>query len=65
LGWSIEELRARSGLSARTISTCESGDEIPLVSVRTLRKLVQAFRSAGVEFTQDVESTGVRILRRR
>jgi DNA-binding XRE family transcriptional regulator len=62
LGWSMEELAARSGVSARTIARCETGEGVPLVSVRTLRRLVQAYEREGIEFTQNGQ--GVRLRRR-
>jgi predicted transcriptional regulator len=62
LGITIEELASRSGVSARTIARCEAGEGIPLVSVRTLRKLVQAYEREGLEFTQNGQ--GVRLRRR-
>jgi transcriptional regulator with XRE-family HTH domain len=64
LGWSMEELSARSEVSARTIARCETGEDVPLVSVRTLRRLVHAFEGAGVEFTSNAGGSGVRIRRR-
>jgi predicted transcriptional regulator len=50
---SIGELAARSGVSARTIARCETGEGIPLVSVRTLQRLVQAYEREEIEFTQN------------
>ena len=60
----MDELSARSGVSSRTIARCETGQDVPLVSVRTLRRLVDAFESAGLEFTQNAGGSGVRIRRR-
>jgi len=62
LAISVQELSARSGVSARTIARCETGEGVPLVSVRTLRRLVQAFEREGIEFTTNGQ--GVRLRRR-
>jgi hypothetical protein len=62
LEWSMEELSTRSGVSARTIARCETGEGVPLVSVRTLRRLVQAYEREGIEFVQN--GLGVRLRRR-
>jgi len=46
---------------SRTATRAEIGNGVPLVSVRTLRRLVQAYEREGIEFTQ----TGQGVRRRR
>jgi transcriptional regulator with XRE-family HTH domain len=61
LAWTIEELAARSAVSARTISRAEEADQA--VSVRTLRRLAAALEAAGIEFLLN-GGEGVRLRRR-
>lgn len=58
----VDGRAGQSGVSARTIARHETGEGVPLVSVRTLRRLVRAYEREGIEFTQNGQ--GVRLRRR-
>jgi transcriptional regulator with XRE-family HTH domain len=57
LGWSVAEVAARAGVSARTVARCEIGQGMPQVTIRTLTRIRQAFVDAGIEF---LNNNGVR-----
>ena len=64
LGWSIETLAERSGVSVRTIIRYEDTDEVPPTRGGNLAKLIFALEAAGIEFigTPD-EAPGILIHR--
>ena len=65
-GWSIEELAARSGVSARTIKRYEAFDGIPPSRTSSLVDIKTALEAAGIEFTGKPEdSPGIRVQVRR
>jgi transcriptional regulator with XRE-family HTH domain len=64
LRWTMEDLAARSKVSVRTISRCESGEGVPLVGTRTLLRLLHAFEAAGIEFSHNAGRSGVHLVRR-
>lgn len=51
LSWSSAELAEKSGLSRRTIAKSEACDGLPDINIGTMKKLVSALESAGIEFT--------------
>jgi transcriptional regulator with XRE-family HTH domain len=54
LGWSLQELSARSGVNWLTIRKYEgAGDYHPPASVGALNRLVDALEGAGVRFDAD------------
>jgi transcriptional regulator with XRE-family HTH domain len=54
LGWSLQELAARSGVNWLTIKKYESaGEYLPPATVGTLNRLVDALEDAGVRFDVD------------
>jgi transcriptional regulator with XRE-family HTH domain len=54
LGWSLQELAARSGVNWLTIKKYEgAGEYLPPATVGTLNRLVDALESAGVRFDAD------------
>ena len=66
VGWSIEELAARSGVSARTIKRYEALDGIPPSRTSSLVDIKMALEAAGIEFTGTPEdSPGIRVQVRR
>ena len=66
VGWSIEELAARSGVSARTIKRYEALDGIPPSRTSSLVDIKTALEAAGIEFTGTPEdSPGIRVQVRR
>jgi ribosome-binding protein aMBF1 (putative translation factor) len=66
VGWSIEELAARSGVSARTIKRYEALDGIPRSRTSSLVDIKTALEAAGIEFTGTPEdSPGIRVQVRR
>jgi transcriptional regulator with XRE-family HTH domain len=67
LGWAIDELAERSGVSARTIKRLEALDGIPPSRTSTLVDIQKAFETAGIEFVGTPEDRpGVRVqLRKR
>jgi predicted transcriptional regulator len=50
LGWSIEKLAEKSGVSGRTIKRFEVFDGIPPSRSSTLFDVQAAFEAAGIEF---------------
>jgi predicted transcriptional regulator len=62
LGWSIEDLAEKSGVSSRTIKRFEVFDGIPPSRSSTLFDVQAAFEAAGVEFigTPD-DGPGIRV----
>ena len=62
LGWSIEKLAKRSGVSVRTIIRYEKVDTVPATRSDNLQTLVQILESGGIEFigTPD-DRPGIRI----
>ena len=66
VGWSIEELAARSGVSARTIKRYEALDGIPPSRTSSLVDIKTALEAAGIEFTGTPEDgPGIRVQVRR
>ena len=66
VGWSIEELAARSGVSARTIKRYEALDGIPPSRTSSLVDIETALEAGGIEFTGTPEdSPGIRVQVRR
>jgi transcriptional regulator with XRE-family HTH domain len=62
VGWSIEELAARSGVSARTIKRYEALDGIPPSRTSSLVDIKAALESAGIEFIGTPEDRpGIRV----
>ena len=57
VGWSIEELAARSGVSARTIKRYEALDGIPPSRTSSLVDIKTALEAAGIEFTGTPEDS--------
>jgi transcriptional regulator with XRE-family HTH domain len=54
LGWSLQELAARSGVNWLTIKKYEgAGEYLPPATVGTLNRLVDALEDAGVRFDAD------------
>ena len=52
LGWSIETLAARSGVSVRTIIRYEATDDVPATRGGNLEALVGTMEAAGIEFIE-------------
>lgn len=50
LGWSIQKLSEESGVSTRSIHTCERAPDVPRMTVTTLERIEAALAAAGVEF---------------
>jgi ribosome-binding protein aMBF1 (putative translation factor) len=66
VGWSIEELAARSGVSARTIKRYEALDGIPPSRTSSLVDIKTTLEAAGIEFTGTPEdSPGIKVQVRR
>lgn len=62
LGWSIEKLAEKSGISVRTIIRYEEVTEVPANRSGNLAQLVQSLESAGIEFIGTPEDApGIRI----
>ena len=62
LGWSIESLAERSGISVRTIIRYEDTHGIPPSRGGNLQKLISCFEAAGIEFIGTPEDgPGIRI----
>jgi transcriptional regulator with XRE-family HTH domain len=57
LGWSQADLAARSGISRRTLTSIESGDE--RVSPESIEALQAVLEGAGLEFTGSGADEGV------
>jgi predicted transcriptional regulator len=51
IGWSIEQLAERSGVSARTIKRYEALEGIPPSRTTSLIDVKAALEEAGIEFT--------------
>jgi transcriptional regulator with XRE-family HTH domain len=51
LGWSIDELAQKSGISARTIKRFEAFNGVPPSRTSTLMNVQAALEGAGIEFT--------------
>lgn len=58
LGWSQTDLAARAGVSRRTLTSIESGDE--RVSPESIEALQAVLEGAGLEFTGSGTDEGVR-----
>jgi transcriptional regulator with XRE-family HTH domain len=58
LGWSQEDLSARSGVSYTTIAKIESSEGRNGARRDTLSKIVAALEEAGIELTDGVDSEG-------
>jgi len=66
LGWSIEELAKKSGVSARTIKRFEAFDGMPPSRTSTLFDVQTALEGAGIEFIGTPEDgPGIRARIRR
>lgn len=66
LGWSIEQLAQKSGVSGRTIKRYEAIDEIPPSRTSSLVDIKTALEAAGIEFTGTPEDRpGIRLRARR
>jgi DNA-binding XRE family transcriptional regulator len=63
LRWSAAELARRARVSPTTVARCEAADGMPRVQIGTLERIRDAFEAAGVEFTQNAGTTGVRLRR--
>jgi transcriptional regulator with XRE-family HTH domain len=64
LGWSVQELSELSGVSARSIHTCERALGVPRMTVATIERIQQALERGGVEFIQRSNGgVGVRMRR--
>jgi transcriptional regulator with XRE-family HTH domain len=61
LGWTLDDLALRSGVSRRTIAKFETGGNVLPDRVEALR---QCFVADGVEFINGGKSIGVRVPRR-
>ncbi|AZQ66743.1 transcriptional regulator [Silicimonas algicola] len=62
LRWSIQDLSSASTVSVRTIKTIEARDGPPQCRPGTVKKLVSAFESAGIDFIGTPEDRpGIRI----
>ena len=64
IGWSASDLARQSGLSLRTVSSVEVGDNNDTVRKSSLLALKSALESAGIEFigTPD-DGPGIRVRR--
>ena len=51
LGWSGQELSAKSGVGVTTIRRYELEEGVPSANLRVLDKIKTTFESAGIEFT--------------
>lgn len=62
LRWTIEDLSEESGVSPRTIKRLEGVDEVVSANISTIKKLIDCFECAGIEFigTPD-DGPGIRI----
>jgi len=60
LGWNLQVLAERSGVNPNTISRFEGGKDI---MSSKLRRLEAVLLQAGVEFIDDAEAIGVRVVR--
>ena len=62
LGWSIQELSAKSLVSVRTIKRIESENGLETATPGNIRLIVSTLESAGVEFVGSPgEGPGVRL----
>ena len=62
LGWSIQELSAKSLVSVRTIKRIESENGLATATPGNIRLIVSTLESAGVEFVGSPgEGPGVRL----
>lgn len=62
LGWSLESLAERSGISIRTLIRYEDVDEIPPTRSGNLEKVVETLEAAGIEFIGSPDDRpGIRI----
>ena len=62
LGWAIDELAERSGVSGRTIKRLEALDGIPPSRTSTLVDIQTALETAGIEFIGTPEDgPGIRV----
>ena len=62
VGWSMQALAERSGVSLITIKRYEAASGIPEGKVIQLMKIKTALEAAGIEFIGDpLESPGVRL----
>ncbi|RBI83329.1 transcriptional regulator [Rhodosalinus halophilus] len=62
LGWSIEYLAERSGVSVRTIIRYEDHDDVPPSRSGNLKALRRTLENAGIEFIGTPEDRpGIRI----
>ncbi len=62
LGWSLEVLSKKSGVSARTIRRIESESGLEKATGANLKLIRQTLESAGIEFIGSVEEgPGVRL----
>ena len=51
LGWSGQELSAKSGVGVTTIRRYELEEGVPSANLRVLDKIKTTFEAAGIEFT--------------
>ena len=59
LGWSAQRLAEESGLNISTVQRLERATEKVRGNVRTLKKVVTAFESSGIEFLNENGIEGV------
>lgn len=66
LGWSLEDLARKSGVSIRTLIRYEDVDHVPASRGGNLEKVVATMISAGIEFIGTPEDRpGIRIVQPR
>jgi transcriptional regulator with XRE-family HTH domain len=62
LGWSIEEMAEKSGVSGRTIKRFEAHHGVPPSRSSTLQDIQYALEAAGIEFVGTPEDgPGIRV----